>query len=51
MDKEQNPNLMQFLKRGGGAKVTLFETKTKSQQRNSTKKRVTGLRFCMAVAL
>ena len=42
---------MEVIQRGGGADVPLFETKTKSQQRNSTKKRVTGLRFCMAVAL
>ena len=33
------------MQRGGGAKVTLFETKTKSQQRNTTKKRVTGVRL------
>ena len=33
-----------------GAEVTLFETKTKIQ-RNSTKLRVTALRFVMAVAL
>ncbi len=30
--------------------MTLFETETKSQ-RNSTKKRVTALKFCMEVAL
>ncbi len=40
-----------ILQQRGGAKVTIFETKTKQKQRNSTKKRVTGLRFCMAVAL
>ena len=33
-----------------GAEVTLFETKTKTH-RNSTKSRVTALRFGMAVAL
>ena len=34
----------------GEAVVTLFETKTESQ-RNSTKKRVTALKFGIAVAL
>ena len=29
---------MEVIQRGGGADVPLFETKTKSQQRNSTKK-------------
>jgi len=37
-------------KKGGGADVPLFETKTKVKG-TQLKKRVTGLRFCMAVAL
>ena len=40
-----------YIHQRGEADVPLFENKTKSQQRNSTKKTVTGLRFCMVVAL
>ena len=38
------------IRKGGGGCAT-FWNQNQSQQRNSSKKRVTGQRFCMAVAL
>ena len=45
-----NQYILETKMRKGEAVVTLFETKTKSQ-RNSTKNRVTALKFGMAVTL